>query len=243
MNDSANPELPAFLARPQGAPVCHGFPVIDGAVASGFRLGMITDFLSEPAREGDAYVIAPDGSRAGLVWESGYGPYFEEVRAPDQGRRGGTELGVQRVTAETMAVNTASWRVMEKAGLRLVRTFHQPWPYPIDGDQFGDVEYALDKAGWQQQEAGPRGALRGVGGRAVAWVGLNAGAPLFLDAAEAPEEEGGQPGDDEHAHDHEAGRVDVEVVHEAPETMGLAEPLDSIAEMWSASNACRKPRV
>jgi hypothetical protein len=41
---------------------------------------------------------------------------------------------------------------MEKAGLTLVRTFHQPWPYPIDGDQFGDVEYALDKADWQQQD-------------------------------------------------------------------------------------------
>jgi hypothetical protein len=44
---------------------------------------------------------------------------------------------------------------MEKAGLKLVRTFHQPWPYPIDGDQPGDVEaveYALDKAGWQQQD-------------------------------------------------------------------------------------------
>jgi len=48
-----------------------------------------------------------------------------------------------------MAVNKAPLRVMEKAGLRLVRTFHLPWPYPIVGDQFGDVEYALDKAGWQ----------------------------------------------------------------------------------------------
>ena len=66
-------------------------------------------------------------------------------------RKGFTESGVRRVTAEAMAVNQASRRVMEKAGLKLVRTFHQPWPYPIDGDQFGDVEYALDKTGWQQQ--------------------------------------------------------------------------------------------
>jgi len=43
---------------------------------------------------------------------------------------------------------------MAKAGLRLVRTFHQPWPYPIEGDQFGEVEYALDQAGWQQDQAG-----------------------------------------------------------------------------------------
>ena len=65
-------------------------------------------------------------------------------------RKGFTESGVQRVTAEAMAVNQASRRVMEKAGLTLVRTFHQPWPYPIDGSQFGDVEYALDKAQWQR---------------------------------------------------------------------------------------------
>ncbi len=68
-------------------------------------------------------------------------------------RKGFTEFGVQRVTAEAMAVNQASRRVMEKAGLTLVRTFHQPWPFPIDGDEFGSVEYALDKAGWQQQDA------------------------------------------------------------------------------------------
>jgi RimJ/RimL family protein N-acetyltransferase len=70
-------------------------------------------------------------------------------------RKGFTELGVQRVVAETMAVNQASRRVMEKAGLKLVRAFHQPWPYPMEGDQFGDVEYALDKAGWQQALDGP----------------------------------------------------------------------------------------
>ena len=69
-------------------------------------------------------------------------------------RKGFTESGVQRVTAETMTVNQASRRVMEKAGLKLVRTFYQPWPYPIDGDQFGGVEYALDMDGWQQQIAG-----------------------------------------------------------------------------------------
>jgi RimJ/RimL family protein N-acetyltransferase len=67
-------------------------------------------------------------------------------------RKGFTEFGVQRVVAETMAVNLASRRVMEKAGLTLVRTFHQPWPYPIEGDEFGDVEYALSKADWEHQQ-------------------------------------------------------------------------------------------
>jgi len=68
--------------------------------------------------------------------------------------KGFTEFGVQRVVAETMAVNTASRRVMEKSGLKLVRAFQQPWPYPMEGDEFGDVEYALDKADWQRDPPG-----------------------------------------------------------------------------------------
>jgi RimJ/RimL family protein N-acetyltransferase len=55
---------------------------------------------------------------------------------------------VARVRAETMVVNVASRRVMEKAGLRYVRTFHQEWPDPIPGDEEGDVEYALTRAEW-----------------------------------------------------------------------------------------------
>jgi RimJ/RimL family protein N-acetyltransferase len=67
-------------------------------------------------------------------------------------RKGFTDLGVERVVAETMVVHGASRRVMEKAGLRQVRTFHQPWPYPIEGDELGDVEYALTKADWDRQD-------------------------------------------------------------------------------------------
>jgi RimJ/RimL family protein N-acetyltransferase len=73
--------------------------------------------------------------------------------------KGFTDFGVQRVVAETMVVHEASRRVMEKAGLTLVRTFHQPWPYPIEGDELGDVEYALDRADWERrQQAGRAGA-------------------------------------------------------------------------------------
>ena len=71
-------------------------------------------------------------------------------------RKGFEELGVWRVVASTMAVNVASRRVMEKAGLRLVRTFHHPWPEPIPGAEHGDVEYALDQADWERREAAGR---------------------------------------------------------------------------------------
>jgi RimJ/RimL family protein N-acetyltransferase len=65
-------------------------------------------------------------------------------------RKAFTELGARRVFAETMAVNLASRRVMEKAGLRLVRSFHQPWPDHIDGAEHGDVEYALRRDEWEE---------------------------------------------------------------------------------------------
>ena len=63
------------------------------------------------------------------------------------------ELGVDRVYATTMAVNTASRRVMEKAGLRYVRTFDAGWPVKIPGDEEGDVEYAIDRVQWEHDRA------------------------------------------------------------------------------------------
>jgi hypothetical protein len=75
---SAKPDLPAFLARPEDAPVYHGFPIVEGISVDGFRLGMITDFESSP-EDGDVYVIAPDESRAGLVWCVGEAADLQEV--------------------------------------------------------------------------------------------------------------------------------------------------------------------
>ncbi len=63
--------------------------------------------------------------------------------------KGFAELGVRRVFASTMVVNVASRRVMEKAGLRFVRIFHQPWPDYIEGEEEGDVEYALLRSEWE----------------------------------------------------------------------------------------------
>ncbi len=49
-----------------------------------------------------------------------------------------------------MTVNTASRRVMERCGLRYVRTFFDEWPEPIDGSDEGDVEYELTRAEWER---------------------------------------------------------------------------------------------
>ncbi|HVU74868.1 MAG TPA: GNAT family N-acetyltransferase [Mycobacteriales bacterium] len=59
-----------------------------------------------------------------------------------------SRLGARRVVAEAMAVNGASRRVMENVGMTLVREFHQDWPYRIEGDELGDVEYAITRDAW-----------------------------------------------------------------------------------------------
>ncbi|MEU5722370.1 GNAT family N-acetyltransferase [Micromonospora sp. NPDC047738] len=65
--------------------------------------------------------------------------------------KGFTDLGVERVTANTMAVNSRSRRVMEKAGLSFLRSFTGDWPDAIEGSEHGEVEYVLTRADWEQR--------------------------------------------------------------------------------------------
>jgi RimJ/RimL family protein N-acetyltransferase len=58
------------------------------------------------------------------------------------------DLGARRVVANAMVVNGASWRVMEKSGMRRVRIFRADWPVRIEGDEEGDVEYAITREEW-----------------------------------------------------------------------------------------------
>jgi hypothetical protein len=84
---SSQPE-PAFIVRPLGAPVYHGFEVLSDVVVGGFAFGKITDFDGEPCDAGDAFVVAPDNSRAGLVWEISEKSYFQEISSPEAERWG-----------------------------------------------------------------------------------------------------------------------------------------------------------
>lgn len=66
-----------------------------------------------------------------------------------------SELGARRVYAEALAVNITSRRVMEKAGLRYVRSFHVDRP-EIPGSEQGVVEYELLRADWESLRRGPQ---------------------------------------------------------------------------------------
>ena len=73
--------------------------------------------------------FASEGSRALINWG------FDTCR-------------YDKIFASTMAINQASRRVMEKAGLKYVRTFHPDWPEPIAGSEHGEVIYEVVRADW-----------------------------------------------------------------------------------------------
>jgi len=93
---AASAGQPAFLSKPPGSPAYHGFPLIPETCIEGWCYGALTEFAGLSAcTEGDGYVQAPDGSRAGLVWEVGIGD-IREISPPDLERWGVYEVWFPR---------------------------------------------------------------------------------------------------------------------------------------------------
>jgi hypothetical protein len=89
---SASPHLPAFIARPPGSPAYYGFPLLADSEKDGFIFGIITDVRGDPPPSwGDAYVVAPDGSRAGIEWRM-TGADVKVALPPEPGRWGGVRF-------------------------------------------------------------------------------------------------------------------------------------------------------
>jgi RimJ/RimL family protein N-acetyltransferase len=82
-------------------------------------------------------------------WRQGYA----SEGARELIRHGFADLGLNRMVAQTMAVNTASRATMTSAGLSFVRAFISAGTYddPIDGAEQGEVEYEIRRATWQQR--------------------------------------------------------------------------------------------
>jgi RimJ/RimL family protein N-acetyltransferase len=114
--------------------------------------GVLTAIEKEPALFAGWFSLQPSGEGTAelgyrlrrSVWGRGYGS--EGARALVEW--GFQEAGLNTIVATTMAVNHASRRVMEKAGLRYVRTVHMDWPHPLAGSEMGDVEYEIAREAW-----------------------------------------------------------------------------------------------
>jgi len=78
----------SFRAWRARTPVYEGCPILEDVCIDGFQLGKITDFEAAPSAFGDAFVVAPDGSRAGLIWAVSVSPYFAQAAAFEAHRWG-----------------------------------------------------------------------------------------------------------------------------------------------------------
>jgi RimJ/RimL family protein N-acetyltransferase len=58
-------------------------------------------------------------------------------------------LGLERVRAETMAVNTRSRAVLERLGMHAVQTWVGEWEDPLPGWEQGEVVYLLTESDWR----------------------------------------------------------------------------------------------
>ncbi|WP_030556328.1 GNAT family N-acetyltransferase [Streptomyces exfoliatus] len=80
------------------------------------------------------------------AWGHGYATEGSQALV----HKGFTDLEVERVTANTMAVNTRSRRVVEKSGLSFIRNRTGDWPEQIEGSEHGEVEYELSRTEWER---------------------------------------------------------------------------------------------
>ena len=115
--------------------------------------GEFIGWFSLRSDEGDLMRVELGYRLRQSAWGNGYATEGSQALVD----KGFSELGAERIFATTMTVNAASLRVMEKVGLKYIRTFHESWSETIEGTEKGDVEYALTRSEWEQQMV-PRGA-------------------------------------------------------------------------------------
>lgn len=77
-------------------------------------------------------------------WRQGYA----SEGARELLRHGFHDLELDRIFAQTMAVNRPSRATMEKLGMRYVRNFHENYDEPVPGSEHGEVEYEIRRADW-----------------------------------------------------------------------------------------------
>lgn len=100
---SADPGKPAFMAPPPGSLPYHGFQVLEQVDVDGFRWGAITALGAVAPATIDGFIVAPDGSRAGVEWRRSSEPYVLMLAEPTAER-----WGVWRIGFTDDIVNEAS---------------------------------------------------------------------------------------------------------------------------------------
>ncbi len=132
--EPVDPDSSPYLMPRGGEPEVRAVVVReDGAVAG--WVGLFLD--GETAEIGYRFFRAH--------WGQGYATEAVSAVIADAFER----LGVVRIKALTMAVNTGSRRVMEKLGMRHTQTHLVDWSDPLPGAEQGEVEYVLERQDWR----------------------------------------------------------------------------------------------
>lgn len=132
--EPADPEASPYLMPRGGEPEVRAVVVReDGAIAG--WVGLFVD--------GDIAEIGYRFFRS--HWGRGYATEAGNAVIADAFER----LGVARVTALTMALNTGSRRVLEKLGMQHTQTHVVEWSDPLPGAELGEVEYVLERQDWR----------------------------------------------------------------------------------------------
>ncbi|MEV0797081.1 GNAT family N-acetyltransferase [Kribbella sp. NPDC050281] len=139
IEDVVLPAILAVYAEHQELGTFAAYQKVDGAFVGWFGMQPTKD----PEMVGVGYRLTR------TAWGNGYAT--EGTKALIDKAFG--ELGMDRVVADTMAVNHRSRAVMRRSGLRFTRVYHEHFDDPLPGTEFGEVEYAVDRRTW---EAGRR---------------------------------------------------------------------------------------
>jgi RimJ/RimL family protein N-acetyltransferase len=136
----------------------HRFRMAQGREVDG--LGQWAGFLSaEPDRFVGLWILQPPHgpSQPRVSGEADLGyrvmrRFWRQGLASEGSRElirlGFEDLGLRRVFAQTMAVNTPSRATMESLGMTFVRSFHEDHDEPLPGSEQGEVEYEITRESW-----------------------------------------------------------------------------------------------
>ena len=110
--------------------------------------GFVGWFILEPPERADQGPVAGQAELGYRLLRRCWRQGLATEGARELLRHGFADLGLDRVFAETMAVNTASRATMAALGMRHVRTSTASSDQPLPGSELGEVEYAITRAEW-----------------------------------------------------------------------------------------------
>jgi RimJ/RimL family protein N-acetyltransferase len=153
-----DPEVMRFLtgrARSREEVLGEWLPVLTREAGTGGVLGYWAGFTDGDFAGWWGLSPDPDDSRqAELGYRLGrdlWGQGLASEGALALLAHGFDTAGLERIWAQTMAVNARSAAVMTRIGMRFARTWVGEWNEPLPGWEDGEVEYAVTREEWKAQ--------------------------------------------------------------------------------------------